>query len=113
MMETATKRTGGRRRKLAPSVMALILAAAIGAAWTAPVRAENDGDQGRGHKEQRFANGHDNRREDRRDDRDGYEGRYYQRPAYVYAPPPVYYAPPPVYYAPPPVVDLVFPLRFN
>jgi hypothetical protein len=117
-MEPAMKRTGRRCCKLAPSVMALVLAAIIGAASTVPVRAQ-DSDGNRGREMQRnHDNRHDNRRDNRYDnrhdnrqrDRDQYEYRSYGRPAYVYSPPPVYYyAPPPG----PPVVDLVFPLRFH
>ena len=105
MMEPAMLRTSKIHRKLAPSAMALVLAAVIGGVATAPVQAQ-DAYRNRGREIQR---GHDNRHDNRRRDRDRYELRSYGRPAYVYAPPPVYYAPPPG----PPVVDLVFPLRFR
>jgi hypothetical protein len=108
-MEPAMPRTGRRCRKLAPSVVALVLAAVTGGASTAPARAQ-DGEGNRGREMQRnHENRHDNRRDNRYDNRDRYEYRSYGPPAYVYAPPPVYYAPPPG----PPVVDLVFPFRFN
>jgi len=101
-MEPAMLRTGRICRKLAPSVVALALAAVIGGASTAPAQAQ-DSNWNRGHEVQRD---HDNRHHYRRSERDT---RYYSRPAYAYAPPPVYYAPPPG----PPVIDLVFPLRFR
>jgi hypothetical protein len=103
-MDPAMQRTGSRCQKLAPSVVALALAAIIGGAPTAPAHAQNyDGNRGR-----EMYRDHDNRHHGR--DRDRYETRSYRSPAYVYAPPPVYYyAPPP----PPPVIDLVFPLRFR
>jgi hypothetical protein len=101
-MKPAMPRTGSKCPKLAPSVVALALAAIVGGAATAPAQAQ-DSDRSRGHEVQR---GHDNRHHYRQHDR---ESSSYARPAYVYAPPPVYYAPPPG----PPVIDLVFPLRFR
>ena len=93
-MKSATMRTGESRRNLAPTVMALTVAAIIGAAWMAPVQAE---ERGRGHEVSRAHHG-----------RDWHRGGY-AAPAYVYAPPPVYYAPPEA----PPAIDFVFPLHFR
>jgi hypothetical protein len=112
MMEAAAKRTGRRCRKLAPCAVALVLAAIIGGASTAPAGAQEWNNNNRGRETQRAHNDrHDNRRDNRFDNRDRGRNEYptYERPAYAYAPPPVYYAPPPG----PPVVDLVFPFRFN
>jgi hypothetical protein len=103
-MEPAMLRSGRRCRNLAPSVVALALAAIIGGAATAPARAQ-EYDQG-GRERHWEQHDHGNRNHYRESDRDT---RYYSRPSYVYAPPPVYYAPPPG----PPIIDFVFPLRFR
>jgi hypothetical protein len=103
-MKPAMLRTGWKCRKLAPSVLALALAALIGGLSIAPAQAQ-DSDWNRRHQVQR---NHDNRYHDRNRGRE-YQYRSYERPAYVYSPPPVYYAPPPG----PPVIDFVFPLHFR
>jgi hypothetical protein len=109
-MEPATLRIGTRGRKLAPFITALTVAAAIGWASTEPAHAQ-DYDQNGGRNVHRDHNSRDHnyRPQDRHRDRNRYESRSYERPAYVYSPPPVYYAPPP----PPPAIDFVFPLRFR
>jgi len=102
-MKPAMLRTGWKCRKLAPSVMALALAALIGGVSIAPAQAQ-DSNWNRRNQVQR---NHDNRYHDRNRG-DQYRSSY-ERPAYVYSPPPVYYAPPPG----PPVIDFVFPLHFR
>jgi len=100
-MKPALKRIGTRYRKLAPSVLAIALAAIVGGASLAPALAQERNDD-RGRHVQR---GHERHYSNR--DR-GYD-RSYESPAYVYSPPPVYYAPP----APPSGINFVFPLRFR
>ena len=102
-MEPATTRTGNRRWGLAPTVMAVVIAALAGGMSTAPAQAQQN-DWNRGREVHRHHVDHERYR-----DHDQYQLRSYSRPAYVYSPPPVYYAPPPG----PPVIDFVFPLRFR
>jgi hypothetical protein len=100
-MKTTMTRTANVRSQIGGAAIALGLAVILGAATTAPARADNDDYRGRN-----VERAHHER--DRRDHR--YDHSYgYERPAYVYSPPPVYYAPPPG----PPVIDFVFPLRFR
>jgi hypothetical protein len=94
-MTPAMMRTGDGRRRLAPAVLALTLAAIVGAAWTAPAQAE---ERDRGHEVNR---GHHHR--------DWHGASAYVAPGYVYAPPPVYYAAPEA----PPAINFVFPLRIR
>jgi len=102
-MKPAPTRTDKRRWGLAPTVMAFVIATLAGGVTASPAWSQEN-DWNRGHQSQRhhYSRARDHQRND-------YEFRSYDRPAYVYSPPPVYYAPPPG----PPVIDFVFPLRFR
>jgi len=100
-MDSAMTRTGKRRWRYSPAVLALVIAALTGGLLTVPAKAD---DRDRGRQMERHHEGRDRDR-----GREDYRLHSYGAPAYVYAPPPVYYAPPPG----PPVIDFVFPLRFR